>query len=191
MAQAAGPQRIGRVMSVLGVPMLLAPILGPVIGGLIVTSVSWRWIFYVNVPIGIVADHPRAADAPVDAKSSSSRASTLSGLLLLSPGLASVVYGLSQLGSSGSTTSVAIPLVDRVRADRRFRRSMRPRQIPRASGRLGPAPLIDVKSLQGPGFPCRPASPRSDSVRPCSEPSSSCRSTTRSTGERARSSQDS
>ena len=55
MAQAAGPQRIGRVMSILGVPMLLAPILGPVIGGLLVTSVSWRWIFYVNVPIGIVA----------------------------------------------------------------------------------------------------------------------------------------
>ena len=40
-------------MSVVGVPMLLGPILGPVIGGLIVDTASWRWIFYVNVPIAI------------------------------------------------------------------------------------------------------------------------------------------
>ena len=45
LAQAAGPQRMGRTMSVVGVPMLLGPVLGPVIGGLIVTHLSWRWIF--------------------------------------------------------------------------------------------------------------------------------------------------
>src|SRR5437660_422611 len=55
LARAAGPQRIGRVMSVIGVPMLLAPVFGPVIGGAIVDQVSWRWIFYVNLPIGAVA----------------------------------------------------------------------------------------------------------------------------------------
>src|SRR5919201_3361770 len=55
LAQAAGPQRIGRVMSVVGVPMLLAPIFGPVIGGAIVEAISWRWIFFVNLPVGLVA----------------------------------------------------------------------------------------------------------------------------------------
>src|SRR5215212_2485406 len=55
LAQAAGPDRMGRVMSVIGVPMLLAPIFGPVIGGAIVDSASWRWIFLVNVPVGIAA----------------------------------------------------------------------------------------------------------------------------------------
>src|SRR6195952_2188746 len=55
MAQAAGPQRMGRVMSVVAVPAMLAPILGPTIGGLIVDNASWRWIFYVNVPIGLIA----------------------------------------------------------------------------------------------------------------------------------------
>src|SRR5205814_9476381 len=54
LAQAAGPQRMGRTMSVVGVPMLLAPVLGPVIGGLLVDDLSWRWIFYVNVPIGLL-----------------------------------------------------------------------------------------------------------------------------------------
>ncbi len=110
MAQAAGPQRIGRVMSVLGVPMLLGPILGPVIGGLIVTSVSWRWIFYVNVPIGIVAIILALRVLPSTRSEHKPRLDTI-GLLLLSPGLASVVYGLSQMGSSGSTASIAIPLV--------------------------------------------------------------------------------
>ena len=55
LAQAAGPQRMGRVMSVIGVPTLLGPILGPVIGGLIVDNFSWRWIFFVNIPVGVVA----------------------------------------------------------------------------------------------------------------------------------------
>ena len=55
MARAAGPQRMGRVMGIIGVPQLLGPILGPVLGGLIVSNTSWRWIFFVNVPIGIVA----------------------------------------------------------------------------------------------------------------------------------------
>jgi EmrB/QacA subfamily drug resistance transporter len=110
MAQAAGPRRIGRVMSVLGVPMLLAPILGPVIGGVLVTSASWRWIFYVNVPIGIIAIALAARRLPSVRSDLKPRLDTV-GLLLLSPGLASIVYGLSQLGGSGSSISVALPLV--------------------------------------------------------------------------------
>src|SRR5262245_52627562 len=55
MAPAAGPKRMGRVMSVVAVPAMLAPILGPTIGGLIVDNASWRWIFFVNLPIGVLA----------------------------------------------------------------------------------------------------------------------------------------
>src|ERR1700690_3380173 len=55
MAEAAGPKRMGRVMSLVAVPAMLAPILGPTLGGLILDSTSWRWIFYVNLPIGIFA----------------------------------------------------------------------------------------------------------------------------------------
>src|SRR5215216_2840350 len=55
MTKKAGPQRMGRVMGVLGVPMLIAPIAGPILGGWLVDDVSWRWIFFINVPIGVVA----------------------------------------------------------------------------------------------------------------------------------------
>src|SRR3954451_21956257 len=55
MAEAAGPKRMGRVMSIMAVPVMLAPILGPALGGLIVDNASWRWIFFVNIPIGVVA----------------------------------------------------------------------------------------------------------------------------------------
>src|SRR6266511_1388466 len=57
LAQAAGPKRIGRVMSVIGVPLLLGPVFGPVIGGALVGQVSWRWIFFINLPVGVAAGH--------------------------------------------------------------------------------------------------------------------------------------
>ena len=55
MAQVAGPQRMGRVMGIVSMPAMLAPILGPVLGGLILQNLHWSWIFFVNMPIGTVA----------------------------------------------------------------------------------------------------------------------------------------
>src|SRR5215218_8251807 len=55
LTQAAGPHRVGRVMAIIGVPMMLGPILGPVLGGWLVDDFSWRWIFFINLPVGIAA----------------------------------------------------------------------------------------------------------------------------------------
>ena len=104
LAQAAGPQRLGRVMSVLGVPMLLGPVLGPVIGGLIVDNASWRWIFYVNVPIAIVALILAARILHSDAGRADAGRLDWMGVALLSPGLAAVVLGLSETESHGGVT---------------------------------------------------------------------------------------
>jgi EmrB/QacA subfamily drug resistance transporter len=49
------PEERVRIASILTVPTALAPALGPVLGGVLVTDLSWRWVFYVNVPIGAVA----------------------------------------------------------------------------------------------------------------------------------------
>lgn len=49
------PEADGRVMSVVAAPAMLAPILGPTIGGLILDNVTWLWIFYLILPIGVIA----------------------------------------------------------------------------------------------------------------------------------------
>src|SRR3954464_5314694 len=98
LAQAAGPERMGRIMAVIGVPTLLGPILGPVIGGLIVDNFSWRWIFFVNVPVGLVALTLAWRILPRAKVSRRGAVLDIRGLALLSPGLALLVYGLSQVG---------------------------------------------------------------------------------------------
>ncbi|WP_051797308.1 MDR family MFS transporter [Catenuloplanes japonicus] len=55
IAQAAGRDRLGRVMAVLGVPAMLGPVLGPVAGGLLLDHAGWRWIFLINIPFCLAA----------------------------------------------------------------------------------------------------------------------------------------
>src|SRR5690242_18494566 len=94
LTQAAGPHRVGRVMAIIGVPMMLGPILGPVLGGWLVNDASWRWIFFINLPIGIVAFIAALRILPKDQPQVGERFDTL-GLFLLSPGLALLIYGLA------------------------------------------------------------------------------------------------
>jgi EmrB/QacA subfamily drug resistance transporter len=100
LAQAAGPQRMGRVMSLIGVPMLLAPVLGPVLGGAIVESWSWRWIFFLNLPVGVTAIVAARRLLP-EARPQVGQRLDLRGLALLSPGVALLLYGVSEAGSAG------------------------------------------------------------------------------------------
>src|SRR5689334_14763696 len=101
LTQTAGPHRVGRVMSVVGIPMLLGPVLGPVIGGLIVDNASWRWIFYVNIPIVVLALVLAARILPHDAGRADAGRLDWRGLLLLSPGAGLIVFGLSESPSHG------------------------------------------------------------------------------------------
>jgi EmrB/QacA subfamily drug resistance transporter len=100
LTRAAGPQRIGRVMSVIGVPMLLGPIFGPILGGWLVDSYSWRWIFFINIPIGIAALVMSYRILPTDVPQPGHRLDWL-GLALLSPSLALIIYGLAESSSKG------------------------------------------------------------------------------------------
>ena len=98
MAQVAGPKRMGRVMGVVTMPAMLAPILGPVVGGSILQNLHWSWIFLVNLPIGVIAFVLAWRMLP---KTDSGEAGRLDifGLALLSTASTSLVYGLSQLGT--------------------------------------------------------------------------------------------
>jgi EmrB/QacA subfamily drug resistance transporter len=109
LAQAAGPQRMGRVMSMIGIPLLLGSVTGPVIGGLLVSTVSWRWIFFVNLPLGAVAVLAAWRLLPETPARPGNRLD-LRGLILLSSGVATFVYGMSEAGAHGgfgNATTVA------------------------------------------------------------------------------------
>src|SRR4051812_48425025 len=101
VAQSAGPQRIGRALALVGVPILLGPIFGPIIGGLIVVNAAWQWIFVVNVPIAIVAIVVAARLLQGNAGRADAGALDWVGAALLSPGLAGIVFGLSETETHG------------------------------------------------------------------------------------------
>jgi EmrB/QacA subfamily drug resistance transporter len=101
LARAAGPARIGRVMSIVGVPLLLGPVAGPVIGGAIVGSTTWRWIFFVNLPVGAVALALALWLLPAAAPRPGARLDTR-GLVLASGGIAILLYGLGRVATGGA-----------------------------------------------------------------------------------------
>ncbi|MFC6154519.1 DHA2 family efflux MFS transporter permease subunit [Nocardioides yefusunii] len=96
LTKAAGPERIGRVMAVMGVPMLLGPIFGPILGGWLIENLSWHWIFLINLPIGIAALVYTWFALDKD-EVHPSETFDFVGVLLLSPGLASFLYGVSSI----------------------------------------------------------------------------------------------
>ncbi|MEA2180522.1 MAG: hypothetical protein QOG77_3819 [Solirubrobacteraceae bacterium] len=100
MTKKAGPSRMGRVMGVLGVPMLIAPIAGPILGGWLVDDVSWRWIFFINVPIGCIAFIAAWIKLDRDQAQPTHKLDWL-GMALLSPGLTLLIFGLAETGSHG------------------------------------------------------------------------------------------
>jgi EmrB/QacA subfamily drug resistance transporter len=102
LVQAAGSKRLGRMMAIASMLVVVVPIFGPVVGGAIVTHLGWRWVFYVNPPICLAAMWLAWRWLPPDAPSREVRPLDIGGLALLSPGLALIIYGLSEAaGPSG------------------------------------------------------------------------------------------
>jgi EmrB/QacA subfamily drug resistance transporter len=94
------PIERARASTVLIIPTVIAPALGPVVGGWLVTDVSWRWIFYVNLPVGIfgfvvgalfLREHREATAGRFD----------IPGFILSGGGLALVLYALSEAPERG------------------------------------------------------------------------------------------
>jgi EmrB/QacA subfamily drug resistance transporter len=97
-------------LAYLMIPSLLGPIAGPPIGGFITTYFHWRWIFFVNVPIGIVGivlvslfikNVRGGAPRPLD----------LPGFLILGSGLASLVFGVTVIGRGLVGTTIVVALI--------------------------------------------------------------------------------
>jgi MFS transporter, DHA2 family, multidrug resistance protein len=112
LTREAGPRRLGRLMAVLGIPMLLGPMCGPVLGGWLIGAYGWQWIFRINLPLGVVVLVLAAVVFPKD-RPRPSETFDFTGMLLLSPGLAALLFGISSVPRCGTFTDprVWIPIV--------------------------------------------------------------------------------
>jgi len=84
-------------MALLTMPALIAPILGPLIGGLIATYTSWRWIFLINVPIGVLGWFLARRYIP-DIRAATPEPLDLVGWGLLGTGIAGLMLGFESIG---------------------------------------------------------------------------------------------
>lgn len=97
IVQLAGAENLGRLMSIVGIPIVFGPILGPIIGGLILKNLTWNWLFFVNLPIGIIAlllmqwKFPKFEAADTDAKMD------WFGILLLALTSGMFIYGVTRI----------------------------------------------------------------------------------------------
>jgi len=107
-----GNAKLGRLMAIVSIPALIIPILGPVLGGLIVNKLPWQWIFYINIPICIAAvilavkyldkEEPVNKKQPLD----------VIGTLLLSATFSILVIGISKIRTGGlGNISAITPLL--------------------------------------------------------------------------------
>lgn len=131
-----------RAMAFLTMPALIGPVLGPPLGGLLVSTLSWHWIFLINLPIGLlgiamilrhVPDHPGQPGAALDCQ----------GFLLSGIGLACLVFGFEALGHG----LLPLPWVVALLLLGLLTAALYIRHARRAAN-----PLIDLRLLQIPTF---------------------------------------
>jgi len=115
--QAAGGKSLGRLVTYVALPALLGPVLGPLVGGAILTHLSWRFMFWVNVPFCaaglLLAWRYMTGDAPAQGGDAVRRPRLdLPGLFLLAPGTVAVLLGLANAGTAAGFghLDVLIPL---------------------------------------------------------------------------------
>lgn len=100
--ETAGRERMGRLMSTIGIPTVLGPILGPVIGAVIVQFLSWRYIFFVNIPIGILAITLMILKLPDFTPANIKAKFDFIGIILLGAASAALIYGITKAARSAT-----------------------------------------------------------------------------------------
>lgn len=151
LARASGPARAGRVMGLMGIVGSSGPVLGPVVGGIILLGLEWRWMFLVNLPIGLLALLLALRFIPGDTAGAQAPAGRpdLVGLALIGPGVAAGVLALSQSAERAAfaVAPVLVPLGAAVLLLGGYAlHALRPR------GDGATAPLIDLRLFRRGGF---------------------------------------
>jgi len=96
LAKAAGPHRRGRAMGLFATAQAVGVSVGPVVGGLLLSTLGWRWVFWVSIPFGLAGIILGWLVLPQTAESDSNKRFDLWGAVLLTPALGSVVILFSE-----------------------------------------------------------------------------------------------
>ena len=110
IAKAAG-RHMARVAGYMALPVLLAPVFGPIIAGAILQYASWRWLFLVNLPVGALAFLLAIRFLPRDQEELTRKKLDWLGLALLSPGLALCLYGADKIGRMTGRATLAAGII--------------------------------------------------------------------------------
>lgn len=105
LVQMVGSENLGKLMALASLPGVFAPIVGPVIGGLIVQYLPWNWLFLVNLPIGVVGVALIQWKMPRFEVGKASIKLDWPGLVLLTVASGALVYGITQVVKAGSRAS--------------------------------------------------------------------------------------
>ncbi|MED3186609.1 MDR family MFS transporter [Bacillus toyonensis] len=96
----APPEKRGSIMGILGLPMLLAPILGPLLSGWLIEYINWHWIFLINLPVGVIAFFMARKYLPESKPGHGMKLDVL-GSILAPIAFASLVFGVHEAGTNG------------------------------------------------------------------------------------------
>ncbi|MCL2461838.1 MAG: multidrug efflux MFS transporter [Defluviitaleaceae bacterium] len=105
IVQMAGSDNLGKMMSLVGIPAVFGPIVGPVIGGLIMQYLPWNWLFFVNLPVGVIAIILIGWKVPKFEAANKSAKLDLPGVVILAITSGTLIYGITEVVKANSRTS--------------------------------------------------------------------------------------
>lgn len=105
--QGADRSQLARILSLANMPLLTAPIFGPMLGGALLGHIGWRWLFFISAPLSMIAlaisywVMPSTQGKPVARVD-------IAGIVYISPALALLIYAMTASSSGGSSSLVLI-----------------------------------------------------------------------------------
>ncbi|MDF8263306.1 DHA2 family efflux MFS transporter permease subunit [Luteipulveratus flavus] len=142
VAGAAPRAVVGRVMGLMSLIINIAPVLGPLVGGVLAGNGLWRWIFLANLPLGVVVASLAVRSLPRTPPARAGLRADARGMLLLSPGFVLVLVAVNRWGDgAGAALPLVIAVVGAVLLATYARHALRT-----------DAPVLDLRLLAAPAF---------------------------------------
>ena len=107
---AAGPKRLGRVVSIVGIAVVVAPALGTTLSSAILSSLSWPWLFWINIPLGMVAFFAGLKWLPKIEVSEAGKFDCIGFIFVLS-GVPLLIYGVTSIGNTENAVPIGTSII--------------------------------------------------------------------------------